>query len=218
MRLRLGRPALLVAATALLSVGCASKQAVVEEPPVETEPAPTLTVAPEVEVAAPEEQPPAEEPVQEPQVEQPPPEPEPQPEPPPQEKPETFQVTEEVYSKTFEELEALIREWNATIARKDYDTWHASLSRAYIAERGSADYLAELSRNQKLREKGLALTTLKDYFLYVVVPARVDAALDKISFVNENKVKAYANVGGDLAILFYVVREDGRWKIGTSGD
>jgi len=34
---------------------------------------------------------------------------------------EEFQVTEEVYARTFEELEQRIREWNALIARKDYD-------------------------------------------------------------------------------------------------
>ena len=71
---------------------------------------------------------------------------------------------------------------------------------------------------RKLKNQKIVLTTLKDYFLHVVVPSRTDAALDKITFVNENKVKAYANIDGDLVVLFYVVKESGRWKIGTSNE
>ena len=158
----------------------------------------------------PGEKPPAEEPpAEEPPAEEPPDE---------NEKPQEYAVTEEVYSKTFEELESLIREWSAVIARKDYDRWYASLSRAYIAERGSVEYLTELSRKQKLKDANIQLRNLKDYFNNVVVPARVDAARDRIAFVSENKVKAYADIGGEPAILYHVVREDGEWKIGIAGE
>jgi hypothetical protein len=137
---------------------------------------------------------------------------------PPEKTGSAFEVTEEVYTRTFEELEQRIREWNALIARKDYEGWYASLSKTFVMERGSAAYLAELSRNQKLKDLGIVLKTLKDYFNSVVVPARVDAALGKIEFVDESKVKAYALIGDEPAILYYVVREDGRWKIGTSSE
>jgi hypothetical protein len=220
MGLRLRKRAALAVLGTFLLLGCASKpipapipevkqEPVVQEkqsPPPETPPV-QAAKAEEVKVA------------EEPKKEEPPPEPAKQPEqPPPEVKPAEIVVSAEVYVRTFDELEARIRQWNAIIARKDYDSWVAALSRDYVAQRGSAEYLAELSRNPKLREHGLALKTLKDYFLNVVVPARVDAALDRISFVNENRVKAYANLGGDPAILFYVVREDGVWKIGTSGE
>lgn len=129
---------------------------------------------------------------------------------------EDFEVTQEVYERTFDELKRLIVHWNDLIARRNYDAWYGNLSRSYIAERGSAEYLGQLSRMQKLKNVKIVLGDLEDYFNYVVVPSRTDAELDKIAFVNENKVKAYATIDGEAAILFYVVREDGRWKIGTS--
>lgn len=222
MGLRLRKRAALAVLGTFLLLGCASKPTPVPETVTEVKEEPQVTME---EAPPPDKQPAAEEPVEEIQVaedpkkEEPPPEPEKQPEtPPPEEKAAEIVVSAEVYVRTFDELEARIRQWNETIARKDYDSWKAALSRDYVAQRGAPTYLAELSRNPKLREYGVSLKTLKDYFVYVVVPARVDAALDRISFVNENRVKAYANLGGDPAILFYVVREDGVWKIGTSGE
>ena len=121
-----------------------------------------------------------------------------------------------MYDRTFRELEELIRKWNDLISRRDYQAWYSYLSTAYVKEKSSPAYLAALSRMQKLKSAGIVLRSLKDYFLYVVVPSRTDAALDKIAFVNENKVKAYALIDGEPVILFYVVRENGHWKIGTS--
>jgi hypothetical protein len=198
----------------MLLVGCVSKP----KPPIAPEPQ-RLAPATETQPAAAK---PAEAPPARPETGAMTPAPEPtQPlakptEPAPVDRPKEVTVSKEVYQKTFGEIEALIREWNGVIARKDYAKWHAALSRAYITDRGSEAYLAELSRNQKLRERGIVLKNLRDYFENVVVPARVDAGLDRIEFASETKVKAYANIGGDLAILFYVVREDGGWKIGTS--
>jgi hypothetical protein len=222
MGLRLRKLAAFAALGAFLLLGCASKPIPIPVAVTEVKQEPRV----EQKEAPPPDKPPVEEKkveevkvAEEPKKEVPLPEPEKKPEEkPPEVKPAEIVVSKEIYLKTFDELEARIKQWNAIIARKDFDSWNAALSQAYVAERGSAAYLAELSRNQKLRDHGVALTTLKDYFLYVVVPARVDAALDRISFVNEDKVKAYANLGGDPAILFYVVREGGVWKIGTSGE
>ena len=148
----------------------------------------------------------------------PPPPPEPEPEPEPTQESETgeFVVTTEIYEKTFDELAGMIRDWNAIIARKDYAAWHENLSEDYITTRSADSYLSMVSRMQKLRNQNTVLRTLEDFFVHVVVPSRVDAELDNIVFVNENKVKAYAVIDGESAVLFYVVKEDGRWKIGTS--
>ena len=226
MRLRLPRLVFLSVASVIIVLGCATKVKQTPEPAPVTKVEPAVTEQPETVTQAPpveETKPEVTTAVEQPKPEEPAPQPEKQPEKQPDatvaaEPAAPVKVSEEVYSRTFGELEALIRQWNAVIARKDYDTWFSTLSRAYIAERSSAAYLAELSRNQKLREKGAVLKTLRDYFLAVVVPARVDAGLDRIEFVSENKVKAYAIIGGDPAILFYVVREDGTWKVGTSAE
>jgi hypothetical protein len=204
MRLALrGRGALIPFAMALVFQGCATRT--VAEPPAHE---PTGTQATEVPIE-PEPAPVCEpEPVAE--------------EPSPVETvvvPETeFLASGDLYVRTFEELERQIQEWNAMISRKDYEGWIASLSVAYLAERGDATYLADVSRSRRLRDSGIVLRTLRDYFYAVVVPARVDAALEEIEFVGESKVKAYALVDGEHAILFYVVWEEGGWKIGTSSE
>ena len=204
---------MLVAFVALWAIlGCATRPAT--EEPITTQTETPVAETSTVEAAEPESQTP-------PVVEEPPPVVETPIETPvetPVETAAAFEVTEEVYTRTFEELEQRIREWNTLIAHKDYDGWYAALSTTYVKERGSTAYLAELSRNPRLKDLGVVLKTLRDYFTSVVVPARVDAALGKIEFVDESKVKAYAVIGGEPAILFYVVREDGRWKIGTSSE
>jgi hypothetical protein len=203
----LGRPVLLAAVVALALQACATGDVGVPKTPAPmtaagAEPDPVVVV---------EEEPPQQVP---PTVPEPEPPPLPQRDPEPADEP--YVAPPDVYAVTFDELQQRIREWSAAIARKDYDMWYGSLSRSFLEERGNAEYLAELSGSRRLRDRSIVLRTLRDYFSDVVVPARVDAALDRIDFVGENAVKAYAEIGGDWAILYHVVREDGVWKIGTS--
>jgi len=241
-----GRTACIAVALALLFAGCASGPAHGPEPVIEPAPSARQTEAvkpgePEQTAVAEEKQEaPAEEPEAEPVAEAQEPkdggetteaeapasseqspeiaaEPASPPATAPTE-PAEYQVTTALYSQTFSELERRILDWNALIARKDYDSWYANLSRAYVKERGSPAYLAEVSRSKVLRDRGIELKSLRDYFLNVVVPARVDAGLSRIEFVDEREVKAYADVGGAPTILYYVVKEDGVWKIGTEDE
>ena len=59
------------------------------------------------------------------------------------------------------------------------------------------------------------MKSLKDYFDYVVVPSRFQVQLDEIEFIGENQVKAYAMRGNTKALLYLLVREDDKWKIGV---
>jgi len=48
----------------------------------------------------------------------------------------------------------------------------------------------------------------------VVVRSRLQATLDDITFVDETHVKAITIIQGTEVILYYLVREDGGWKVG----
>ena len=159
--------------------------------------------------APPPQQPVQEQPVQEqPEAPVEPAEQEPQPA-------EEFVVSEEVYTKTFDEIEEFIRNLNDIIRRADYDTWLTYLSEEYIERTSDPAYLKQQSEQPLLKKSNVSLSNLRDYFNYVVVPSRVQAQLDEIEFIGENQVKAYAMIRNTKALLYLLVREDDKWKIGV---
>ena len=128
---------------------------------------------------------------------------------------EEFVVSEEVYTKTFDEIEVFIRNLNEIIRREDYDTWLTYLSEQYIERISDPAYLKEQSEQPMLKKNKISLNSLRDYFIYVVVPSRVQAQLDEIEFIGENQVKAYAMIKNTKALLYLLVRENDKWKIGV---
>ena len=140
---------------------------------------------------------------------------EPEPEVEPVEEPEEqFVVSEEVYTKTFDEIEEFIGSLSEIIRKADYDTWLTYLSTEYIDRTGDPEYLKEQSEQPLLKKSNISLKTLKDYFEYVVVPSRIQAELDEIEFIDENQVKAYAMIRNTKALLYLLIRENDLWKIG----
>jgi hypothetical protein len=125
-----------------------------------------------------------------------------------------FVVTQELYRRTFDEVQDAIADLNALISAENYDGWRDYLTADYIAHTSSPDYLARASRSGVLQKSGTVLHTLKDYFENVVVRSRVQATLTDINFVDETHVKALTVIEGRPVILYYLVREDGRWKVG----
>ena len=75
-------------------------------------------------------------------------------------------------------------------------------------------FLEEQSRQPLLRKSGIRLQSAQDYFEQVVVPSRSGAHLDDIEFIDGKHVKAISVVRGTRGVLYLLVREDGRWKIG----
>jgi hypothetical protein len=125
-----------------------------------------------------------------------------------------FVVTEEVYQKTFEEIDAVIAELNAIIRARDYAGWERRLTAAYRERTSSPAYLAEVSKSAALKKEGVTLHSLEDYFYQVVVPSRSSVKLDQIAFVDATHVKAITVIQGEAYILYWLVREDGTWNIG----
>ena len=135
-------------------------------------------------------------------------------EPEPQPEAEEFVVTEEVYSKTFDEIEVFIHNLNEIIRNEDYDTWLTYLSEDYIENTDDPEYLKQQSEQPLLKKSNVHLRSLRDYFIYVVVPSRTQAQLDEIEFIDESQVRAFAMIRNTKALLFLLVRENSDWKIG----
>lgn len=136
----------------------------------------------------------------------------PEPEAPPE--PPEYQVSEEVYSRTFDEIGDFIRNLNQIIREEDFQTWVSYLSEEYIRTTSDPAYLKAQSEQPLLKKNGVELRSLEDYFYYVVVPSRSQAQLDKIEFLDENHVKAISIVRGTRVVLYLLTREQGNWKIG----
>ncbi len=125
-----------------------------------------------------------------------------------------FVVSEDLYRKTFGEIEQLINTLNQSIRDKDYEQWVNYLSPEYADRAGNPKFLADASQSAVLKKNGITLRSLKDYFLYVVVPSRSQAKLDDISFVDERHVKAITVMNEKPVILYWLVKSDARWKMG----
>ncbi len=141
-------------------------------------------------------------------------EPPPQPEPGAPAEPE-FKVSEEVYSRTFEEIESFIRNLDRIIREQDFQTWVSHLSEEYIRTTSDPAYLKAQSEEPVLKQNHVQLASLQDYFYHVVVPSRSQAQLDKIEFLDENHVKAISVVRSTRVVLYLLAREQGSWKIGV---
>lgn len=125
-----------------------------------------------------------------------------------------FTVSREVYSRTFEEVESFIARMNEIIQNRDFDTWKTHLSGEYLSKVSDPVYLEEQSRQPLLKQNGIQLECLRDYFEQVVAPSRSGARLDAIEFIDEDHVKAISVIRGTRGVLYLLVREEGRWKIG----
>ena len=116
--------------------------------------------------------------------------------------------------RTFEEAKKVIADVTRLINEQDYDGWRSYLTAEYVARTSDPDFLARASDSGVLRKSGIVLRTLKDYFEYVVVRSRIQASLSDINFVDATHVKALTIVDGRPVILYYLVQEGGRWKVG----
>ena len=125
-----------------------------------------------------------------------------------------FVASEELYKKTFSEVQDVIAALTRIIADADYGLWITYLTADYIEQTGSAANLSQVSNAGVLKKDGIVLKSLQDYFQYVVVRSHLQATLDDIQFVDATHVKAITRIQGASIILYYLVREDGRWKVG----
>jgi hypothetical protein len=124
-------------------------------------------------------------------------------------------ITEEVKTATFVDVRALIDSLNQIIRRQDYDAWISHLTAEYVDFYSDPLILAKYSEYPIIKNKGIKLQTLKDYFINVVYPSRQNDKVDDIEFVREDLVKAITvSPKGDRNILYMLEKQGDAWKIG----
>ncbi|RKX74112.1 MAG: hypothetical protein DRP87_17595 [Spirochaetes bacterium] len=127
---------------------------------------------------------------------------------------EEYEVTEEIYKKTFEAIEELIQRLNSIIKSEDFETWLTYLTEDYKEKLNDQQFLKEVSEQPILKKYNIRLTSIRDYFTYVVVPSRSNARLDEIVFVDDTHVKAIMILNENPVILYQLEKKNGSWKIG----
>lgn len=133
--------------------------------------------------------------------------------PPPSRQMEGYVVSEEVYNATFKEIEELIHKLNHIIQTGQFSVWRTYLTEEYVQKYSDPNYLWEISQTPILRRRGVRLTNLRHYFDEVVVMSRANAKLDKIVFLDDNRVTAYSEIQGEMTILYQLIRIGNQWKI-----
>jgi len=128
---------------------------------------------------------------------------------------EDFVVTEDVFKKTFNDIENLIKELNTIIQSEDYKTWTTYLTEGYRNHLEDPEVLAELSEEPVLKKYNVNLKSLQDYFYYVVVPSRSNARLDDLVFIDNTRVKAIMIIKNQRSILYKLEWDGNSWKIGV---
>ena len=126
---------------------------------------------------------------------------------------EIFEVTQEIYDQTFDEINALIEKLDEIIAKKNYTSWKENLSQAYIDTNSDKDFLKKKSESPILEMDGIVLKDLRDYFNYVVVPSRMSLNLEEIEFDDENHVTAWTIFNDNKTKLYQLELIDGSWMI-----
>ena len=126
-----------------------------------------------------------------------------------------IEVPEELYQRSFEEVQAVIAVLNQIMDRRDYETWKTHLTNHYVGYFRHPDVLADLSRQPFLAHNNVTLRNLRDYFERVVAPSRARARLDSLVFYSDSLVEAVTDYRGQRVILYLLRKVDDEWKIDT---
>ena len=137
-------------------------------------------------------------------------------------------ITEERFSATKADVQALIESLNRIIRARNYNDWLKYLSDSYLKEISSEEFLEERTEDLYKRDQTVAsnlgrdpkrvqkkiLRTPKDYFDNVVVPSRSNDHMDDIDFISENRVKAYTmDNRGTRLVLYDLELINDKWMI-----
>jgi hypothetical protein len=124
-------------------------------------------------------------------------------------------VPQELFTVTLEEVQQLITSLNSIIRSRRYDDWLKNLSQEYIDTYSSPEYLRQLSEEPRLKAQNIVLTSLRDYFIYNVVPSRANInKVDDIEFISPIRVKAFTENARGQRLRLYELEKDGKdWKI-----
>jgi hypothetical protein len=122
-------------------------------------------------------------------------------------------ISKEEKEKVREDINVYVHQLNAIIRRKDYNEWLKHLSPDWQNYLASRQNLLQASQAQRIRDSGIVLKSLFDYFINVVYPARQNLRIDDIEFVDENRVKAYMINSGQRLRVYELERSGDTWRI-----
>jgi hypothetical protein len=137
-------------------------------------------------------------------------------------------ISEEVFSATKADIQALITDLNRIVRARNYNAWVSYLDDSYFLQISSQEFLEEKTEELYKRDQIVAgnmgrdpahvakriLRNANDYFTHVVVPSRSQDTLDDIAFVSPTHVKAYTvDTRGQRLILYELETIEGKWKI-----
>ena len=123
-------------------------------------------------------------------------------------------VTDEVYNKTFFDIQEFIEKLNTIIGNLNFTEWRTHLTQDYIIFYSNSENLRQISESSTtLKRHRIVLRTLRDYFEYVVAPSRSEVRLDSIAFVDDNNVMAYMIIDGEPFVIYNLVKINNNWKV-----
>ena len=122
-------------------------------------------------------------------------------------------ASQAAYQRTFQDIQEFIRRLNRIISDSNYDEWRRHLSQSYIDYYSNPATLRQISQAPALIRNNITLRTLRDYFIYVVVPSRSNVRLDSISVIDDTHTRAFMMIGGDSVLLYNLVRDGNSWKV-----
>ena len=123
-------------------------------------------------------------------------------------------ISQEVYDTAKFDVQKLIGSLNTIIRAKDYNAWVKNLADDYFRSVSAPEYLKKISESPALKSRKIRITTLRDYFNYVVIPSRADDQVDDIEFVSPTRIKAYRiTPQGERLRLYDLEKIGNNWKI-----
>jgi hypothetical protein len=124
-------------------------------------------------------------------------------------------VTQVEFDTTITDVRHFIVELNRIVRERDYNGWVAHLGPTYFAHISSPEYLLRISESSdRLKARGIVLSSARDYFIQVVVPSRANDRVDDIEFVTHRRVKAYTiNAKGQRLRLYDLENVGNGWRI-----
>lgn len=117
---------------------------------------------------------------------------------------EEFNEDKNIILRKISELDAIMKAY-------DYTSWVKYVDQESIEYWSSTKNLHNAA--QKLPVKGLRLDSLRDYFRYIFVQARVGKKIDEIRYESKTSVKA-VQVREDQDVVYYFFHKiDGVWYV-----
>ncbi len=122
---------------------------------------------------------------------------------------ETISIDE--FEADKKEVLEIIDELTRIMKERDYNSWVKYLSPASKKYWSNPQNLATVSN--RLPVKGLKISSLKDYFTYVFVPARANSKVEEIRYVSSTVVKAVEPHDEEDLIYYMFEKIGGKWYL-----